>query len=140
MRRFVYMCLVLPTLSLGAGEKNQTREEKKGVFLKSLSALQEKTENHSKEFEKGRCYIFDESKKALTLEGVRYKVDSNNELLVDIKLNQKEQKALDTFSKKLPKKSHLVVTVNEQVVNKREHKKGQSLFSVIQPNQREYKG
>jgi len=105
---------MLPTLSLGASTLKSAKSQ---VTLKSATMVDADKKSCGGTFGKGRCYIFDEKEPKLVLEGVRYQVNPQNELIVDLKVSPKEQKKLSRISKKFAGKRHLVIMVNDEVVS-----------------------
>ena len=113
MKKFLYMFLVLPTLSSQA----EVKKSKRHLHLKAATFLKANQKDQKNFFKKGRCYIFDEKEPALILEDVHYEVDKNNELIVDLKLKEKDQNSLEDLTRRLSNKRHLVLSVNDKVVS-----------------------
>ena len=115
MRKYVYICLMLPALNLSALSGKQTK--RKRLELKTAAEIIVKEKDYGGSFHKGSCYIFDETEPALVLKNVKFQVDPKNELIVDFHLSAKEQKALAGLSKKYSKDRHLVTMVNNQIIS-----------------------
>ena len=128
MKKFVYVCLMLPSLGLQASLSSS--QGKKKLMLKSASLVKPEKIKKEKGFEKGCCYIFDEDKHALTLENVRYHVDEKNDFFVDFHLNKRNEADLRAFTKNLGEKRKLVFSINGKLVKAGEKHKVKRLLSL----------
>ena len=117
MRRFLYICFVLPALSAPATHKSSyPMSRKSNVHLKSASLLPAKEARYNQKVSKGNCYIFDGTKPVMTLTNVKYNVQAQKELVVDLRLKPKEQQILSSLSRKVAGKRDIVFMVNGQIV------------------------
>ena len=118
MRKFLYVCLALPTLNLPAQTKKDSVEKPQmGIQLQAASFLDADQPSFEDKTQKGRCYIFDETKNILTLSNVKYKRSSQNDFTVDIKLDSSDQKKLKSLSKQISGKREIVLSVNGNLVS-----------------------
>lgn len=117
MRRFLYICFVLPALSAPAAHKSSYPISRKGnVHLKSASLVSAQKARHNRKVSKGNCYIFDGTKPVMTLTNVKYSVQPQKELVVDLRLKPKEQQILSSLSRKVAGKRDIIFMVNGQIV------------------------
>ena len=117
MRRFLYICFVLPTLTASAANKTTYPIPRRGnVHLRSADLLPAQKARSNRKVSKGNCYIFDGTKPVMTLTNVKYSVQPQKELVVDIRLKAKEQKILSSLSNKVAGRRDIVFMVNGQIV------------------------
>ena len=116
MKKFAYVCFILPLLSTNLNGK--VKKDHKQIKLKTAKMIHAGEQKTNKEFHQGSCYFFDETTSALRLGNVKYKISSNDEVIVDLHLNSKEQKSLNKISKKFSKKRQVVLMLNDQVISK----------------------
>ena len=116
MRKFLYVCFVLPALSASAAKNSYPASKKGSIHLRSSSFVRESKISHKRNISKGNCYIFDGTKPVMTLTDVKYSMHPKKELVVDLKLKPSEQLMLGSLSKKIEGKRELVLMVNGNVV------------------------
>ena len=114
MRKFAFICLILPSLSFGASTLKSAKSQ---VTLKAATMVDADKKFCGGTYNKGRCYIFDEKVPKLVLEGVRYQVNPQNELIVDLKVSPKDQEKLSKISKDFVGKRYLVIMVNDKIIS-----------------------
>lgn len=117
MRKFVYVCLLLPNLSLNAFAKEKELTAKKTIEMKSASIVKADKETCVGVFHDGSCYVFDEDEPVMVLRNVRYSPNAKDELIVDLHLDAKDQEKFQAMTKKMASKRHLVMSINGKVVS-----------------------
>ncbi len=115
MRKFVYVCLMLPNLSFNAFGKDLTA--KSSIELKSASIVMADKATCAGTLHEGTCYILDEAEPALILNKVTYGANSKSELTVDLHLDSKDQESFRAMTKKIAGKRHVVVSINGKIVS-----------------------
>ena len=115
MRKFVYVCLMLPNLSFNAFGKDLTA--KSSIELKSASIVMADKATCAGSFHEGTCYIFDEAEPPLVLNKVTYSANSKSELTVDLHLDGKDQENFKAMTKRIAGKRHVVVSINGKIVS-----------------------
>lgn len=115
MRKFVYVCLILPNLSFSAFGKDVKAQ--RSIELKSASVVMADKASCAGTFHQGTCYIFDEAEPALALNKVTYNANSKSELTVDLHLDSKDQENFKALTKRIAGKRHVVVSINGNIVS-----------------------
>lgn len=128
MRKFVYVCLMLPSLSLQSSVR-EGKSSKKKLELKSASLMSPQKTGKITPLRKGSCYIFDEGDHALTLKNVKYSLGSKNDFFVDLHLNKKNQVAFKNLAKRFGGKRKLVLSINGKVVSAKNSEASRLLIS-----------